>query len=80
MRKFLATLILLGSLSAGSATTYTIQSWPQDLNKVPCDAWRHNSDGSWTEAATIVVGGNATSGMTFKDTDEAKILNDKCPH
>jgi hypothetical protein len=80
MRNYLAALIFVGSLSSASAATYTIQNWPQDLNKVPCDAWKHNSDGTWVEIGTIVVGGNATSGMTFKDTDEAKMLDAKCPH
>jgi hypothetical protein len=80
MRKYLAAPILVASLSAASAATYTVQNWPQDLNKVPCDAWKYNSDGTWEEVGTIVVNGNATTGMTFKDTDEAKLLDAKCPH
>lgn len=80
VRKYAAALIFVGSLSSASAATYTTQNWPQDLNKVPCDAWKHNSDGTWVEVGTIVVRGNATSGMTFKDTDESKILDAKCPH
>ncbi len=73
MRTCVAALIFVGSISSASAATYTIQNWPQDLNKVPCDAWKHNSDGTWVEVGTIVVGGNATSGMTFKDTDEFEV-------
>lgn len=80
MKTFLAALFLIGSLNLAAAATYSIQNWPQDLSKVPCDAWHHNSDGSWTQVAPIVVNGNSTSGMTFKDTDEAKIINDKCHH
>ncbi len=80
VRKYLAVLIFFGLLSHVSAATYTIQNWPQDLDKVPCDAWKHNSDGTWVEVGTIIVGGNATSGMTFKDTDESKLLDAKCPH
>jgi hypothetical protein len=80
MRKLLAALIFVGSLSSASAATYTIQNRPQDLNKVPCDAWHHNGDGSWTQIATIMVGGNPTSGMTFRDSDEAKMLDAKCRH
>jgi hypothetical protein len=80
MRIFVAGLIFIGSLGAASAATYTIQTWPDDLNKVPCDAWKHNSDGSWVEVGTIVVNGHSTTGMTFKDSDETKILNAKCPH
>jgi hypothetical protein len=81
MKTFLVALLFLtGSPDFAAAATYAIQNWPQDLNKVPCDAWKHNSDGSWTEVGTIVVNGHDTSGMTFKDTDEAKILDAKCPH
>jgi hypothetical protein len=79
MRKYLAALTFVASLSSASAATYTIQHWPQDLNKVPCDAWKHNSDGMWVEVGTIIVGKNATSGMAFKDTDESKLL-DASPH
>jgi hypothetical protein len=49
MRTGVAALIFIASLSSVSAATYTIQKWPQDLNKVPCDAWKHNSDGTWVE-------------------------------
>ena len=80
MRKYAFALIFVASSSAASAATYTIQNWPQDLNKVPCDAWKHNDDGTWVEVGTIVVNGTATTGMTFKDTDEAKLLDAKCPH
>jgi hypothetical protein len=80
MRCSFAALILLGSLGSASAATYTIQNWPQDLDKVPCDAWKRNSDGTWVEVGTIIVNGNPTSGMTFKDTDESKLLDAKCPH
>lgn len=78
--KALAVLIFLPPLSSVSAASYTVQNWPQDLKNVPCDAWKHNSDGTWVEVATIVVNGHPTSGMTFKDTEEAKILDAKCPH
>ncbi len=80
MRTFVCALFSIGFFSSASAATYSIQNWPQDLNKVPCEAWHHNSDGSWTQVAPIIVNGNTTSGMTFKDTDEAKILDGKCPH
>lgn len=72
-----AALFLPGAVSAA---TYTIQNWPQDLNKVPCDAWKHTSDGTWVEVGTIIVNGHATTGMTFKDSDEAKLLDATCPH
>lgn len=80
MRKYLVALIFVAPLNSASAATYTIQNWPQDLDKVPCDAWKHNSDGTWVEVGTIIVGRNVTSGMTFKDTDESKLLDAKCPH
>ena len=80
MRIYIAALLFIGLLSSASAATYTIQKWPEDLSKVPCDAWKRNSDGTWVEVGTIIVGGNSTSGMSFKDTDESKLLDAKCPH
>jgi hypothetical protein len=80
VRWYLVAVIFIGSLSCASAATYTIQNWPEDLNKVPCDAWKYNSDGTWEEVGTIIVNGRATTGMTFKDTDEAKLLDAKCRH
>ena len=80
MRCYLAALIIIGSFSSAFAATYTIQKWPDDLSKVPCDAWKRNSDGTWVEVGTIIVGKTPTTGMTFKNTDESKLLDTKCPH
>jgi hypothetical protein len=31
---------------------YDSKSYPNDISNVPCDAFRNNGDGSWTERAT----------------------------
>lgn len=60
------------------AETYRIDAWPRDLDKVPCDAFKKNADGSWTQTGTIVGGGMTMTGNTFKDTGETKMLEQRC--
>lgn len=58
--------------------TYRISSWPDGLWTIPCSAFRKNSDGSWTQVGTIMVGTTAHAGSTFMNTDEAHILDKHC--
>jgi hypothetical protein len=37
------------------AETYTIRSWPDDLDQVPREAWKKNPDGSWSQTGTILI-------------------------
>jgi hypothetical protein len=70
-----------GFQAANADTSYLVHSWPGDLAQIPCDAWTHNGDGSWTqtgtitvEAATMVIKNN-----TFANgTDIAQTINKKC--
>ena len=72
---FAATVAISASASAG---TYTIDRWPQDIEKVPCDAWKHNADGSWTQTGTIVSASGTMVGQAFKGTTETRIIETKC--
>jgi hypothetical protein len=62
------------------AETYTIRSWPDDLDQVPCEAWKKNPDGSWTQTGTILIESisGARTGNTFNNTPEALIVEKKC--
>jgi hypothetical protein len=42
----LATGVLLAVGAPARALEYTVQQWPQDIGKVPCDAWKKNPDAS----------------------------------
>ena len=62
-----------------SAATYTISSYPAGLAEVPCDAFKKNPDGSWTQMAILIAGGALIpAGNNFKNTAESRIIEKKC--
>lgn len=77
----LAVALAAASSAATADTSYVVHSWPGDLAQIPCDAWTHNANGSWTqtgtitvEAATMVVKNNTFAG----GTDIAQTIDKKC--
>ena len=79
-----ASLIIAATLLAASFTaraemmTYTITSYPAGLADLPCDAFKKNPDGSWTQVATLIAGGALIIGLNFKNTNETRIIESKC--
>ena len=68
-------LISYGAMAA----TYTISSYPAGLAEVPCEAFKKNPDGSWTQVAILIAGGALVpAGNNFKDTAESRIIEKKC--
>src|SRR5262249_61708563 len=62
-----------------SAATYTTISYPAGLAEVPCDAFKKNPDGSWTQVAILIAGGALIpAGNNFKNTAESRIIEKKC--
>jgi hypothetical protein len=57
------------------------RSWIQQYVPDPCAAFRHNSDGSWTQTGKVILpGNNVLEGNTFKNTGEAHLLDQLCGH
>jgi hypothetical protein len=77
-RVFVATFFLTGMIFAAHAEEYTIPSWPNGINQLPCSAFRKNPDGSWTVVATVHAGDIAMSNVTFRGGGEVKIIEAKC--
>lgn len=64
---------------SAKAATYTISSYPAGLAELPCDAFKKNSNGSWTQVASLIGGGALIpAGNNFKDTAETRIIEKKC--
>jgi hypothetical protein len=59
------------SFAARAEVTYTITSYPAGLADLPCDAFKKNPDGSWTQVAILVAGGRPYRGSSF-------IIESKC--
>jgi hypothetical protein len=79
VRVLLATFVLIALIFAGHAEEFTIPSWPNGLNQLPCSAFRKNPDGSWTVIATVHAGHVILSNVTFRGgTGEVKMIEAKC--
>jgi hypothetical protein len=79
VRTFPAIAMALVISNGASAATYTIESYPAGLADVPCDAFRKDPDGSWTQVAILVAGGALIpAGNNFKNTAESRIIEKKC--
>jgi len=65
-------------VAARAEVTYTITSYPAGLADLPCDAFKKNPDGSWTQVAILIAGGALIVGLHLKDTKETRIIESKC--
>ena len=74
----IAATLLAVSFAARAEMTYTITSYPAGLADLPCDAFKKNPDGSWTQVAIRIAGGALIVGLNFKNTKETRIIESKC--
>jgi hypothetical protein len=75
----IAATLLVISFTAQAAGTYALSSYPAGLADVPCDAFKKNLDGSWTQVAILIAGGALIpAGNDFKNTAETRIIEKKC--
>ena len=64
-------------LYAGNHLKFGPITLPQ--SDLPCDAFKKNADGSWTQVATLIAGGALIpAGSNFKNTAETRIIEKKC--
>lgn len=78
MRYLIVAVSIFAISQASAQQTYTIQSWPAELDRVPCEAWKRNPDGSIGQTGTIIVGRTKMTGNSFKNTVEAGVIEKKC--
>jgi hypothetical protein len=74
----IAATLLAVSFAARAEMTYTITSYPAGLADLPCDAFKKNPAGSWTQVAILIAGGALIVGLNFKNTKETRIIESKC--
>src|SRR5579859_1392231 len=65
-------------LSGRNSTYHPVQILEAGSD-LPCDAFKYNPDGSWTQVATLIGGGTLIpAGSNFKDTAKTRVLERKC--
>ena len=60
------------------AATYVIDSWPADIDTIPCSAWQRSGDGTWVLTGTIKVGASELTNVGVKGDAAARALDRKC--
>ncbi len=73
-----AVVAFLVCLSPCRAETYTVDNWPADADKIPCAAWQHNPDGSWSLNGYLKVGASELENVGFKGDSSARMLDKRC--
>jgi hypothetical protein len=60
------------------AESYKVDSWPGDIDSVPCSAWQKSSDGTWVLTGTIKVGASELTNVGVKGDAAARKVEKKC--
>lgn len=79
MRKTIAGALLLVAGAAEARDTYPVERWPQDVDTIPCSAWDHYPDGSWSLRGYVKLGASVIDNVGFNKGDPAaRLLDRKC--
>ena len=74
-----AVALLFDPAVAHAADTYLVERWPQDVDTIPCSAWSHYPDGSWSLRGYIKLGASVIENIGFNKGDtSARLLDQKC--
>jgi hypothetical protein len=58
---------------------WTVQSWPGDMDVIPCSAWTRIGDGSWVlTGGSIKLGSETMSNIGVKGDAAARKLDREC--
>ena len=75
---FAAAALLFAPAVARAGDTYTVENWPQDVDTIPCSAWKHFPDGTWALDGYIKVGASIIENIGFKGDSTARLLDKTC--
>jgi hypothetical protein len=77
----LAAVALFATIGLAHADeqVWTVQSWPGDMDLIPCSAWTRIGDGSWVlTGGSIKLGSETMSNIGVKGDAAAHKLDREC--
>ena len=77
----LAAVALIGAPACVCADeqVWTMQSWPGDIDLIPCSAWSKTSDGTWVlTGGAIKLGSETMNNIGVKGDAAAHHLDREC--
>jgi hypothetical protein len=78
---FLTAVAFIATITSARADdrVWTVQSWPGDIDLIPCSAWSKASDGSWVlTGGSIKLGSETMSNIGVKGDAAAHKLDREC--
>ena len=57
---------------------WTMQSWPGDIDLIPCSAWSKTSDGTWILHGSVKLGSETMANIGVKGDAAAHKLDRDC--
>jgi hypothetical protein len=61
-----------------AAPIYQVDSWPGDIDTIPCSAWQKAGDGTWVLTGTIKIGASEITNVGVKGDAAARKVERKC--
>ena len=77
----LTAVVLFGATACVRADeqVWTVQSWPGDIDLIPCSAWSKTSDGTWVlTGGAIKLGSETMNNIGVKGDAAAHKLDRDC--
>ena len=77
----LTAVALIAAITSARADeqVWTVQSWPGDIDVIPCSAWSKTPDGSWVlTGGSIKLGSETMSNIGVKGDAAAHKLDRDC--
>jgi hypothetical protein len=73
-----ALIVMVGSVRADQ-DVYVLENWPNDINQIPCSAWKKSPDGSWVlQHAAVKVGASELEDVAVKGDAAARMVERLC--
>jgi hypothetical protein len=72
-----AAVALVCAAPCAWAETFEVDSWPGDIDKIPCNAWTRYEDGTWALKGSLKIGASVIDDVGVKGAT-ARSLQKRC--
>jgi hypothetical protein len=75
-----AALIAMVSSARADQDVYVLENWPNDIDQIPCSAWKKSPDGSWVlqRGVAVKVGASVLEDVAVKGDAAARMVERLC--
>jgi hypothetical protein len=76
----LTAVVLIAKIASAHADqqVWVMQSWPGDIDLIPCSAWSKTSDGTWVLNGSVKLGSETMENIGVRGDAAAHKLDREC--